>query len=55
MLGKKNDFLERGGGKKNGEWGGCVLRLVFIRSLKLSTHYTNLRNWMGDHSVNESV
>ena len=36
------------------EWSGCVLRLVLVRSLKLSTHYSVPRNWMGDCSVNGS-
>ena len=29
------------------EWSVCLLRLVLVRSLKLSTHYFVPRNWMG--------
>ena len=36
-------------------WSGvAVLRLVFVRSLELSTHYSDHRNWMGNRSVNGS-
>ena len=36
------------------EWSVCVFRLLLIRSLKLSTNYSEPRNWMGDPTVNGS-